>query len=270
MSNYKKNELINANQPLVSVIMNCYNGEKYLLEAIESVYSQTYQNWEIVFWDNASTDNSAKVAKSFNHKLKYFSSKSLKPLYTARNLALDACQGDVIAFLDCDDLWVADKLERQIRQYQSGRKIVYGGFQIIDQDGALTNTVVDDGKHSGISLLSLFRRNTISIGSIILNAEIMQKYRFDPHYELMGDFDLWTRLASDYHIASVGGIVELSRRHENNASNTMSDLWIVERRYLYFKIIKNVNFKWIPVVILYAIFSELKGLVSLIRDIKTF
>ena len=56
--------------PLVSVIMNCFNGEKYLHEAIDSVYAQSYHNWEIIFWDNASTDDSACIAKTYDNKLK--------------------------------------------------------------------------------------------------------------------------------------------------------------------------------------------------------
>ena len=58
--------------PLVSVIINCHNGERFLTEAIESMYSQTYCNWEIIFWDNASTDKSAIIANSFDDKLRYF------------------------------------------------------------------------------------------------------------------------------------------------------------------------------------------------------
>ena len=60
--------------PLVSIIINCYNGEKYLAEAINSIYAQTYKNWEIIFWDNASIDNSANIAKSYDKKLKYYRS----------------------------------------------------------------------------------------------------------------------------------------------------------------------------------------------------
>ena len=60
------------NQPLVSVIMNCYNGQKYLKEAIDSIYKQTYKNWEIIFWDNFSKDASAKIAKSYDYRVKYF------------------------------------------------------------------------------------------------------------------------------------------------------------------------------------------------------
>ena len=58
--------------PFVSVIINCYNSEKFLREAIDSVYSQTYKNWEIIFWDNQSTDESAKIAKSYDEKIIYF------------------------------------------------------------------------------------------------------------------------------------------------------------------------------------------------------
>ena len=59
-------------KPLVSIIVNCYNGEKYLQDAINSIYAQSYQNWEIVFWDNNSNDNSAEIAISFDKKLRYY------------------------------------------------------------------------------------------------------------------------------------------------------------------------------------------------------
>ena len=58
--------------PLVSIIMNCYNGEKYLRESIDSVLCQSYQNWEIIFWDNCSTDNSAKICQSYDAKIRYY------------------------------------------------------------------------------------------------------------------------------------------------------------------------------------------------------
>ena len=64
---------INNQKPLVSVIMNCHNGDKYLEEAIKSVIKQTYKNWEIIFWDNNSTDKSAEIVNSFkDDRIKYF------------------------------------------------------------------------------------------------------------------------------------------------------------------------------------------------------
>ena len=79
---------IKITNPLVSVIMNCYNGDKYLPNAIESVYSQTYSNWEIIFWDNCSTDNSADIAQSFDDRVMYHRTSKTTPLGEARNLAL--------------------------------------------------------------------------------------------------------------------------------------------------------------------------------------
>jgi len=96
------------NKPRVSVIMNCLNGEKYLREAIESAYAQTYKNWEIIFWDNASTDKSAEIAKSFDEKIRYFRSDENYCVGKVRNLALAQAKGEFIAFLDCDDTWLPE------------------------------------------------------------------------------------------------------------------------------------------------------------------
>ena len=63
----------NSKKPLVSIIMNCYNGEKYLKQSIKSIINQTYKNWELIFWDNCSTDNSKKITKKFkDNRIYYF------------------------------------------------------------------------------------------------------------------------------------------------------------------------------------------------------
>ena len=127
------------NKPLVSVIVNCYNGEQFLKEAIDSIYAQTYNNWEIIFWDNASSDDSANIARSFDKKLKYYRAKKQTKLYNARNLALEKCLGSFVAFLDCDDVWIDQKLEMQIELALrgGGNDFVYGGYQNINSNGEL-------------------------------------------------------------------------------------------------------------------------------------
>ena len=108
------NNTINE-QPLVSIIMNCYNGETYLQESINSVLSQTYKNWELVFWDNKSQDKSAEIFKGYEDKrFKYFYANKHTTLYKARNLAIKESRGDFVAFLDTDDLWDENKLELQM------------------------------------------------------------------------------------------------------------------------------------------------------------
>ena len=101
--------------PLVSVIMNCFNWEKYLLKATDSVLKQKYQNWELIFWDNKSTDSSEKIFKSIKDKrFKYFLADKHTSLYKARNLAIEKANGIYLSFLDTDDYWLPDKIKEQI------------------------------------------------------------------------------------------------------------------------------------------------------------
>ena len=116
-------------QSLVSIIINCFNGEKYLHEALDSVITQTYNNWEIIFWDNQSIDKSAEIFKSYkDSRLKYYCAPShTSILYEARNYALKKTNGDFIAFLDVDDWWLPNKLEKQIPLFDdSDVGVVYG------------------------------------------------------------------------------------------------------------------------------------------------
>ena len=87
--------------PLISIIVNCYNGERFLKESILSILNQTYQNFEIIFWDNLSTDKSKKIIFSFSDsRIKYYSSKTHLKLYKARNEALKNAKGELISFKD--------------------------------------------------------------------------------------------------------------------------------------------------------------------------
>jgi len=102
-------------QPLVSVLMNCYNGEKYLREAIESVLSQSYENWELVFWDNRSSDNSGTICKSYEDpRIRYFLAERHTNLAAARILAFQQVCGEFVAVLDVDDTSHSDRLARQV------------------------------------------------------------------------------------------------------------------------------------------------------------
>lgn len=249
------------NKPFVSIVMNCHNSSKYLKEAIDSVYSQSYDCWEIIFWDNASTDDSAVIAKSYNSKLRYFYGNSLVSLYEARNLALSQCKGDYIAFLDCDDIWVADKLRQQISEVNRGAKIVYGNFNIIDGSGKLVS-IRNKKNPSGNITNQLLIKNSISIGSILLEKNILEKNLFDPFYSLLGDFELWIRLSLQYEIVSVDSVVELSREHESNDSNIRKNRWLRERRYFYKKFLKANSVFQFPAIISYMIKTEIKGLIN--------
>ena len=116
--------------------MNAYNSEKYMKEAITSVLNQSYVNWELIFWDNMSNDSSYKILKNYSdNRIKYFKSKTFTSLYVARNLALEKASGDFISFLDTDDWWVNDKVQKQIKLFSNNKNlnVVYTNFYVFKQ-----------------------------------------------------------------------------------------------------------------------------------------
>lgn len=119
--------------PKVSIIMNCYNGERYLTPALESIRKQTYEDYEIVFWDNLSVDGSPQIAAGFDDRLKYYRGERFMSLGEARNEALKMATGEYIAFLDADDLWEPDKLRLQMEIVESdpGVSFVYSNAEAL-------------------------------------------------------------------------------------------------------------------------------------------
>lgn len=100
---------------LVSVIMPSFNTGKYIKQSIESVMAQTYQNWELLIVDDCSTDSTDEIISSIsNERIRYFKNEHNSGAAVSRNRALREAKGKWIAFLDSDDLWMPDKLEKQI------------------------------------------------------------------------------------------------------------------------------------------------------------
>ncbi|HDY88685.1 MAG TPA: glycosyltransferase [bacterium] len=110
-------------KPLVSVIITVYNGERYLAEAIESVLAQTQKPNEIIVVDGESQDNTEKIARSYRQV--HFIRESVRGLANARNMGINVCQGELIAFLDHDDRWTPNKLKVQIDYLINNPKIQY-------------------------------------------------------------------------------------------------------------------------------------------------
>lgn len=186
--------------PLVSVIMNCFNSSEYLQEAIESVYAQTFKSWEIVFWDNQSTDRSAEIAKSYDNRLRYFLAPQHTELGVARNLALQQARGEYIAFLDCDDIFLKDKLKTQLPYMMSNNyEISYGSIIVISQDGRnIKRRRVKNA--SGNIFGELLRHYEISMLSVIVKRSLLitEGLNFDTQLKYNPDFNLFMKIASRY------------------------------------------------------------------------
>ncbi|WP_020482957.1 glycosyltransferase family 2 protein [Methylomonas sp. MK1] len=126
------------NPPLISIIIPVYNSEKYLEEALQSALSQTYNNIEIIAVNDGSTDSSQDILKKYADSIKILSQPNLGAS-AARNLGVSVSSGDILAFLDSDDIWDKNKLERQLEVLENHPEAIglYSDVRYIDAQGNL-------------------------------------------------------------------------------------------------------------------------------------
>jgi glycosyltransferase involved in cell wall biosynthesis len=227
-------------EPLVSIIINCYNGEQYLREAIDSIYSQSYIHWEIIFWDNSSTDNSSKIAKSYDSKLRYFRGADTIPLGDARNKALEHCMGEYIAFLDTDDLWFPFKLEFQVaimKQNPSAVACYSDGYDLYDEtkSGKKFSSYPNITHYEGKIFEKLIINNFINWQTVLINTNKARKELFfDENLTYSEDHEILLRLSLKGTFKYLPKPLIYYRYHSNNMSNDRS-LIIQESEYIFHK-----------------------------------
>lgn len=185
----------------VSVVINCYNGEKFLKDTLNSLSAQTYNNYEVIFIDNCSTDNTSIIANSFDKRLKYFKTPYNMPLGKARNFALERCNGEYIAFLDSDDLWDNNKLLLQVKIMDENPKCVISITNNYEFNMLLDKkyVVIKDIK-TGIIKYTRFATNyKFGLSSIMIRSSslINMPMNFDERLSYAEEFDLFLRLATN-------------------------------------------------------------------------
>ena len=210
------------NKPLVSVIMNCLNCEQYLRDAIDSVYAQTYDNWEIVFWDNGSCDKSSEIAKSYDSKLKYFRSEETSILGAARVSAVGRAKGEYFAFLDCDDIWFKDKLNKQMKIFfEDGEDLglVYGRCEVLYQNK--NEKIISKGPLvEGLIFENLAKENFIPFVSVIVKSNVFHASGgFPMSIKHSTDYWLFLKIAKNYRVRALQEVCCTYRYHSNNLSS---------------------------------------------------
>ena len=219
-------------KPLISIIMNCYNSDRYLKEAIDSIYAQTFTDWEIVFWDNVSTDSSAAIANSYDYQLKYYLADKNTPLGAARNLAMEKATGSYIAFLDCDDLYLPNKLEMQMQSIRHSKSVLcYGSAIIIDESGAeIRKDIVRN--NSGPIFAELLQRYEINMQSVMLRRDVLEEnnIRFDETFCYCPDYNMFMQVAANGSVAVIKECLVKYRKLENSLSSTTYHLIHKEMR----------------------------------------
>ena len=210
------------NTPLVSVLINCYNGERYLKEAIDSVICQTYQNWELLFWDNQSTDNSKEIFHSYRDpRLKYFLAKEHTELGEARNLLLTHSKGDFIAFLDCDDLYCKEKLEKQVSfMLDKGVRMSYSSVDIMDSNGRVFRSPRVRNS-SGYIFDQLLKKYEINMQTVMLDRHLLKHswLSFNSLLTYSPDYNLFMQIASHYPVGVIKEALAKYRVYRDSLSS---------------------------------------------------
>ena len=222
----------------VSVIMPCHNGDKYLRQAVDSVLAQTFADWELLIINDASTDGSVAIAEEYcardsRIKLLHTEFSTGKPA-TARNVGIEAAQGQYMAFLDCDDQWLPDKLAHQLPLFNwKDCAAVFSFYKKMDLSGSVRGTVVTSP--AAVSFDQLLDGNCIgNLTGIYDTAKVGKIFQKEIHHE---DYLMWLKVLQKGFIARNTGTVEAYYR-ESGTSVSGSKLkalgwtWDIYRREL--------------------------------------
>ena len=248
------------NKPyLVSIIVNCYNGDKYLSEALDSILNQTYKNWELIFWDNQSKDKSAEIFKSHtDSRFKYYYANEHTSLYKARNLAIEKSNGDFIAFLDTDDLWNENKLQLQMPYFNDSKVgLVFSNLWVLKKNFKNKKIYTKKKLPNGNIYNELISNYNVGIVTTVIKKffYIQLEKKFDERFSIIGDFDLFLRLSKICLFKSIQEPLASYRLHGKNLSTINKEkeveeleIWLKENK-LYLdelqikKFQKNIDYR---------------------------
>ena len=215
-------------QPLISIIIPVYNGERYIQSCIESLLAQRYSNKEIIVVDDGSTDNTAEVVKSIEGNINYVLQDNAGSA-VARNTGIDAAQGEFIAFNDGDDLWAPNRLHQQVKFLQENPEygVATGMFTHVNEKFQLSDTTpVDDAEtvqviseRSGWVYHTLFETSWYHIIAALVRRDVIDKVRFNPSYRRGQDYDFWLQLAHHSQIAQLSANYAYYRKNEESISH---------------------------------------------------
>lgn len=230
------------NNPLVSVIMPAYNAQKYIAESIESVIGQTYLNWELLIVDDGSTDHTASIIKQYqlnDSRIQYIYQENGRQ-GKAKNTAIKNSKGDYIAFLDADDLWLAEKLKVSVNEITRGDySLLFTDCFVFKDDSRNISTlgtmgVVDAIYKGRESILMFLNYNRIPNLTVLVKRKVMLEAGDFMDMVVAEDYEMWLRLLKNGCIfKAISTPLSLYRMHSE--SITAKD------RHATFEVIKIIK-----------------------------
>ena len=220
---------------LVSIIMPCYNAAPYVARSIESVLAQTYEDWELLITDDGSTDKSVEIIQAYcekDERIQLFKHVKNQGIAKARNTSLAKAQGRFVAFLDHDDLWMPDKLEKQVGfMLDNDYPFTYTSYELMDDNGRPLNKAI---RTQGVMDYGRYARNTIiGCGTVMVDRDKVGDFRM-PQNDTSDDMALWLSLMKKGFLAYPLDEVLLryrvtKRSASSNKLKAARDVWRVYR-----------------------------------------
>ena len=212
-------------EPVVSIVLPTFNRLRYLREAITSVFAQSFQQWELLIADDGSDDETLAYLRALRRdpriKLLQLTHSGNPP--KVRNAALSHAQGSYVAFIDSDDVWLPEKLQRQMHALHAGvpaRRWSYTGFTLVDASRTPLAGAAERGRQvkAGRILEPLLRMEVaIAQSSVVASRELLEEAGgYDESFPICGDYDLWLRLAQRAEADLIHEPLVLVRRHADH------------------------------------------------------
>ncbi len=223
--------------PKVSICIPTYNRKDFLKETIDSIFSQTYKDYEIIIVDDGSTDGTEEMIKNYDFPIIYQWQSNRGDAFS-RNKLIDLANGKYISFVDSDDLLVPDALERMIQVMDKEKEtvIVYGAYYRTDEKGKICGRCKRK-LYSGNITKYLFQTILVHVTGSMFPAQILKESpRFDSSLHVCSDYALWLYLSTKYKFIALPDPTYLRRRHSTNLSkntfeNCLTEYQVVNRFY---------------------------------------
>lgn len=209
-------------RPTVSVIMNSLNGARYLREALESVMAQTYQDFDVIFWDDGSVDDSVRIAKSYGRRVHVYNKSLNCRLGHARQCAINEATGRYVAILDCDDTWEPLKLERQVAWMEKHPRVLLlaSDCWVIDAKGRRQRRFFDRAPFPDGDPYRALLTGRNFLASPTLFVRHMQEPRFQATYCYAELYDWCVQMAKYWPIDALPQPLASYRVHPWNRGGT--------------------------------------------------
>ena len=233
--------------PKVSICIPTYNRKDYLKETLETVFAQTYTDYEVVIVDDGSTDGTDQMIADMSENIRYFKQENAGDA-AARNTLIKMAQGEYITFIDSDDLLYPDSVERLFNSIKDcdGKACGYGDYIRIDENG---NELPTRHKElpSGDITVELFQQILVhSCGSIFPKDALVKKDGFNSSLRVCSDYQNWLELSTEYKFIAQSDPTFKRRRHGNNLSVLSFENLLIEHNVLQKFYYKTGGDKFVP------------------------